>query len=177
MFETFKNIFRKKCLKKSASGIETGMRPIKAINSAAVLINAGCGEFPKTEKLVLDYFKAHNIELEIIYLDTSKGGKAKVSAATEESRITKNDLNWFGRLSKEKSEKLLSRKKDLFICLTGRCDFTVKFLSAAFPATFKIGGETSAYDEYDIVVHASSDTDKGISELFSTVTTILESIR
>ena len=64
MFETFKNIFRKKCLKKSASGIETGMRPIKSIHSAAVLINAGCGEFPKAEKLVLDYFKAHNIELE-----------------------------------------------------------------------------------------------------------------
>lgn len=177
MFSAFKNIFRKSCLRKFASGIETGMRPLQSVHSAAVLINAGYGKFPTAEKLVLEYFKAHNIGVEIIYLDTSKGKKTISPVPAWGNLISRKDLNWFGRLSKEKSEKLFARKKDLFISLTGRCDFTVRFLSAAFPATFKIGGENSAYDKYDIVVHTSSDTDNGISEMFAKVSEILESIR
>ena len=89
----------------------------------------------------------------------------------------KKDLNWYGRPRKKILRPFLEARQDLYIDLTARCDFTVRFLDTAVPARFKVGCTPHCKDIFDLTVTPQDSSAFSSPGLFRGISAMLLTIR
>lgn len=173
MFEFIKNSLRARTLRRYGYKEATGLRPVTALHTAAVLLDVQNPDFETLRKTVLDWLKAHGIKPELYFFDFRKIDKEEMLLTSMKTTYIKRELNWYGRLSAERIEPIVEmRPFDLFISLVPDVEFPTKFMAACMPASFKVGICGYEGAPYDLVVSAPTP-----SRSFDVIADTLEKIR
>ncbi len=152
--------FRNRRLNKDASRMRTKFLPIGEIRTVTALIDASAEGVSECTAALEEFCESHEMKLSYMYVDLRRFSK-KVQPTTDlEKTITRKDLNWFGKPSKEKMAGFTPKRVDLFICLSDSTPYCVKYISEAIKAKFKIGQMAFDYDPYNLVV-ATAPAQKG----------------
>lgn len=179
MIPLFTDIFRKKGLKKFASGIQTGMIPLSGIHSVTVLLDSQDADVDRCTSSVRGFFRKAGITPDIHYMDLRSIRRQKKEGALTDaaSTFTRKDLNWYGRLKNETASSFLKEKRDLYIDLTASNEYPVRFIATAFPARFKIGCTESDMSPFNIAVTPPSGGQTPTYEIFKEISALLGTIR
>lgn len=176
MFDTIKNIFRKRYLKRYASTVETGLVSLSKIKSSVVFVDAEDKEVEGCKASVLSYFKSKGIKASICFLDLSKKTKEEQQITSLSNTILRKDLNWCGKPSKDRCNQLAQPDADLFVSLIDNSDFTIEFMAAISPAKFKVGRHQVRGNIFDLVVENGPDQPSSQAEAFAEITRYIETI-
>lgn len=171
-------IFRSRALKKYACGISTGMIPLSSIHEVFILLDSRDENAGDCVSLVNEFFRSRGIRPDIFYIDTG-GRRNKEKAMLTDPLYTfqKKDLNWYGRPRKKILRPFLEARQDLYIDLTSRCDFTVRFLDTAVPARFKVGCSQQCKDIFDLTVTPQDSSAVSSPELFRGISAMLLTVK
>ncbi|MCQ2143496.1 MAG: hypothetical protein MJY56_05450 [Bacteroidales bacterium] len=173
ILEYIKNRFRARALRKYAYSEATGLRPLRSVRTAAVLLDVQNQGFEPLKQQVLDWFKSHGIKAEPYYFDFRKIEKEEMLLTSMKTTYIRRELNWYGSLSPERIEPIVeNRPFDLFISLVPDAEFPTKLLSSSLPASFKVGLCGYEGAPYDLVVSAPTP-----AQGFGVITDILEKIQ
>lgn len=169
MIEKLKSLFRKKAGKRYASTVPTGIRPLRDIHSAMVLVDVNEDSAENCIREVRDFFRKNGIKGEIVFLDLkktdSKAGQGEILPDT----ISAADLNWYDRPSEEKILIISSSEPDMYISLVPGNGFTTGFLTAVSRASFKIGRTQSAGNIFDLVISEPEGKEYSQADIFAEV--------
>ena len=139
MFDFIKNIFRGKVINKTGNDIQTGLTPVSNLHSVTVLLDINDAREEGCLDRIRKYFKTRGMSCEIWFLDLNKKHKEGEESPDPERTITKKDLNWFDKPSRERINKISGENPELFISLVNNNSFTIAFITKSLPAKFKIG--------------------------------------
>lgn len=173
MFDLVKNVFRKRYLRRWRSTVKTGLKPLGAVNSAIVFINAEDKESDACKEKVLAYFKSVGIKVDIFFFDFSKKSKEERQITSLNTTVLRKDLNWCGRPSRDKVSQMLQTKADLFISLIDNTDFPIEYMAECSTAVFKIGRRQLRGRTFDLVVEDSPTGSYSQSQAFGEITRYL----
>ncbi len=173
-----KYLLRKRRLKRHSSDVITGFLPLKEIHRAVAILDVEDPNYGRVQNDILSWGTAHNIDIDIFFLDLRKLGKNELLLTSEQATIFKKELNWYGLPNMVKVSPIMNNKYDLFISLTDKNDFLNKFLSKCCKAKFKIGRIHMDESIYDIVISSIPDSASGNStrKVFQTIKDILSKI-
>ncbi len=169
--------FRKRRLRKDASPIPTAFVPLKDIHSITLLIDGAFDNVNPCAKALARYCKAHSCKFTLMYVDERRFSRRVRPTTPYETTITRKDLNWFGRPNLKKVAPLTQRETDLFICLTSRASYNIKYITTCAKARFKIGQRAFKGDPYNFVVSAQYGQKPDALELFEKITNLLTTIQ
>lgn len=178
MFDSVKDFFRKRKLRKHISTEPTSLLPLSQIKTANVVIDVEEPGFDLLKEDILAWGRAAGIEINIYFFDFRKLGKDELLLTSINTTIIKKELNWFDMPALEKVTMLSNEKSDLFISMVANGDFPIEFVSKCAKARFKIGRfpfEGHAYDmtmEGSAVAELRSDS----REIFAAITEFLKKI-
>ena len=94
MFETIKNFFRKRRIKKVASKTPTCMLSMDKITSANFLIDAAEPEFDQLKEDILTWCRKNNIKVNIYFLDLRRLNKNELVLTSIQTTILRKELDW-----------------------------------------------------------------------------------
>ena len=177
IISAIKSFLRKRALKKFRSQEPTSMMPLSSIHSATALLDSEDTSFDECKLLLQNFFRENDIKGEIFFLDMKKLGSGERLITSITGTILRKDLNWFGRLSKEKTAQVSSCESDLFISLVNNDDFTVEFISAITPAKFKLGRKQLPGHIFDMVISDPSGRTLAEAEAFQAMKSYLDKIK
>lgn len=169
MFELIKNIFRKRALRKNASTVPTRIEPLTTIRTAVTVIDVEDTSFDKCKESILAFYRDNHIKGEIFFFDFRKIGNEERLITSIVNTVLKRDINWFGKLSREKMALLESMEPDLFISLIKGTDFPIEYMSKCCRAKFKIGRTQLAGGVFDLVVSEPKEKDCHEAEVFEEI--------
>ena len=106
MFDFIKNIFRGKVINKTGNDIQTGLTPVSNLHSVTVLLDINDAREEGCLDRIRKYFKTRGMSCEIWFLDLNKKHKEGEESPDPERTITKKDLNWFDKPSRERTSKI-----------------------------------------------------------------------
>lgn len=152
MFEFIKAIFRKRYLKRNSKSITTGLTSMEQVHTISIVIDASDNNIEKCISHINDYFNEKGIIAKIHYFNFSK---KSASDHTIENTITSNDVNWYGRPSKEILKKISEEKADIFISLIDNDKFPITCIAKSSTARFKIGRRQLYGKTLDLVIEDS----------------------
>jgi hypothetical protein len=139
MFESIKNFFRRRAVRKYSKAVPTGILPLSDISSANIVIDVEEAEWDVLKDDILAWGRASGVKVAIYFFDFRKLGKNELLLTSIQTTVARKDLNWFGMPSYEKVSGLINEPCDLFISLVDTSDFAVDFVSRCSAAKFKIG--------------------------------------
>lgn len=152
-----KEYLRKRQLNRHSYKGKTGLRPIEGLRSATVLLDVS--QTPHLLEFrdgLHDWFFRKGIRPRFFYLDFRKPTKNMLLYSTPTETFFLKDLSWFTQtpdLAKAHSDFL--SPCDLFVSFVSTESYPLRFLSAAIPASFKIGAVSDASYPYDLIIPAS----------------------
>lgn len=172
-----KEHFRKKMLERSRSDVPTGLLPLEQIQTAVAIVNMEEPAANLCKEELLSFFKKHDIQGEIFYLDFRKEAKDELQITSPQTTFRKKDLNWAGRPCPEKANYMRSHHPDLFISLVGKNNFPLQFLATCSQARFKIGRMQLPDQTFDLIVTHSPQQEILPAQAFVKMTEILKKIK
>mgnify|MGYP003309360744 CR=1 FL=1 len=152
MFDTIKNIFRKRKINKFKSDVPTSLLPLSQISTVNVVLDVEEPGFDTLRAKILDWGRSAGIKLNIYFLDFRRLDKEELLITSIQTTIIKKELDWVGTPDISKVMGLLGEKSDLFISMVDNGSFPIEFLSRCCKARFKIGRCGFEGHAYDMVV-------------------------
>ncbi len=150
-------IFRKRRLKKDASGVQTGFLPLSEIRSAVVVVDGAAAMVGKCAEQVEKFCETNKIALRFMYIDLRKYN-SKIQPPTDLVKtLVRRDLNWYGRPNPLRTAQILSSPVDLYICLYAGDEYCVRYISSSVQARFKVGLRGYGGDPFNMVVSPPED--------------------
>lgn len=176
MFNSFKNFFRKRCLRKFSSNATTGIIPLSNIKSMAVFLDVEDQTYDECKNEILAFARDHNIHCEIFYFDFRRieGGERLITSIT--NTVLKKDLNWYGRPCREKVDLMLSYESDLFISLIEGAPFPIRYMASCSNAKFKVGRKQIPGNVFDLVIKDPNGQEVSQADIFLEIRKIIEKI-
>ena len=165
MFDFFKNIFRKRSLRKHASTVPTEILPLSEIKSYVAIIDVEDTSYDQCKTAIMNYFRNMDIRGAVFFQDFRKIGSEDRLITSIQTTITKKDLDWLGRPNKYKLGVLADQDPDVFISLIKDPDFAIEYMTKTSKARFKIGRKQMDGNLFDLVI--SDPVGKNISQLES----------
>ena len=159
MFETIKNIFRKRKLTKFKSTVPTGLIPLKEISTVNVVLDVEEPGFDVLRAKINDWGREAGVKLNIYFLDLRRIDKEELLITSIQTTIIKKELDWVGTPDISKVMGLLGEKSDLFISMIDNNDFPIEFISKCARARFKIGRRMFLERVFDMVISGSQTAD------------------
>lgn len=159
MFDTIKNIFRKRKLNKFMSNVPTSLLPLSQINTVNVVLDVQEPGFDTLRAKILDWGRTAGLKLNIYFLDLRKLDKEELLITSIQTTIIKKELDWVGTPDISKVMGLLGEKSDLFISMIDNNDFPIEFISKCARARFKIGRCRFTERVFDMVISGSQTAD------------------
>lgn len=149
-----KEFFQRRCLRKGASPVPTGLLPLRKVRAAAVLVDVEDPTFNQCKETALSFFRDHGIKADIFYMDFRRLSKEERLITSITTTVLRKDLNWYGRPSNEKMSLMLSGNPDLFISLVSAPSYAQEYMAGCSRARFKVG----RYDApaFDLVFRSDS---------------------
>lgn len=177
MFDFIKNIFRGKVINKTGNDIQTGLTPVSNLRSVTVLLDINDAREEGCLDRIRKYFKTRGMSCEIWFLDLNKKHKEGEESPDPERTITKKDLNWFDKPSRERINKISGENPELFISLVNKNSFTIAFITKSLPAKFKIGRMQLKTRIFDLVIEDSPSGEFTASQAFDEIVKYLTIIK
>jgi hypothetical protein len=159
MFDTIKNIFRKRKINKFQSNVPTQMLPLSQISTVNVVLDVEEPGFDILRAKILDWGRSAGVKLSIYFLDLRKLDKEELLITSIQTTIIKKELDWVGTPDISKVMGLLGEKSDLFISMIDNNDFPIEFISKCARARFKIGRRRFPERVFDMVISGSQTAD------------------
>lgn len=172
-----KNILKKRSLRRHASDVPTEILPLGRIRSTVAVIDVQDSSFDACKQSILCFFKEYDLKGSIFFLDFRKISNEERLITSIQTTITRKDVNWYGRPSRDKLNVLEEAAPDLFISLLGEPDFTLEFLARTSRAKFKIGRLQTADKTFDMVISDPSGKTLSEAESFLAMRGFLERIQ
>ena len=178
MFESVKNFFRKRKVRKLTRAVPTGLRPLSDISTINVIIDVEEVGYDILKEEILAWGKSVGKKLNIYYFDFRKLGKNELLLTSIQTTVSKNDLNWFGMPEYSKVSALIEESSDLLISLVDNGDFPIDFVSRCSAARFKIGRRAYPGHCFDMVCSGkqAEGLPSGGHEVFQAITEFLNKI-
>ena len=168
-----KEYLRARQLNRHSYKEKTAFRAIEGMKSATILLDVSqTPHLLEFRDKLHDWFFRKGIRARFFYLDFRKPSKNILQLSTPAETFYLKDLSWFTQtpdLAKCNADFLHSC--DLFVSFVGTEGYPLRFLSAAVPASFKIGAVSDPNYPYDLIIPAS-DPD----EMFAFLKDILSKI-
>ena len=180
MFESVKNFFRRRKIRKLGRPVPTGLLPLSDIRTVNVIIDVEEVGYDVLKEEILAWGKSLGKDLGIYYFDFRKLGKNELMLTSIQTTVAKNDLNWFGMPAYDKVATLIEQQSDLLISLVDNGDFPVDFVTKCAAARFKIGRKAYPGHCYDMVISVKSQSDglhSGGQEVFDAIVEFLGKIK
>lgn len=171
MFESIKNYFRRRALKKFSATEPTSLLPMEAVRTAAVILDVEDPEFNECKDDILAFFKPYGVKVDVFFFDFRKLEKNELLLTSIQNTLLRSDLNWYG-MPKTGTVIMGDRSYDLFISMCGKDEFTNRFTSAMIKAKFKVGILEFPDNIFDMVVSG-----EGIRQIFQTIQEYLTKIK
>ncbi|MDE6871292.1 MAG: hypothetical protein K2J62_04095 [Bacteroidales bacterium] len=170
-----KGYFRKRSLEKDSSHQPTGFIPAGMIKYMAVLLDAEEPGFEKCREAIIGYCREKGMDLNLMYVDYRRASRKAGPETDPDMTFLRSDLKWTGRPSASKASLVKDHPCDLFICLSGKTDFSIEYISCSAEARFKIGRTSFRRDPFNIVIEGDSQK-TGQEEIFKAITDLLSKI-
>ncbi|MGN0201774.1 MAG: DUF6913 domain-containing protein [Candidatus Cryptobacteroides sp.] len=177
MFEFAKDIFRRSCLRKNESTVETGFLPLDKIKSYVAVIDVEDSSFDACKTMIMNFFRSHNISGSVFFQDYRKIGNEDRLITSIQTTITKKDLDWLGRPNKYKMNVLKEQNPDVFISLIKDPGFAVEYMARTSKARFKIGRKQLPGDVFDLVIKDPAGKNLTQLQSFQTIKDYLNRIQ
>ena len=159
MFDTIKNIIRKRRLNKFKSDVPTSLLPLNQINTVNVVLDVEEPGFDTLRAKILAWGRSAGIKLNIYFLDFRRLDKEELLITSIQTTIIKKELDWVGTPDISKVMGLLGEKSDLFISMIDNNNFPIEFISKCARAKFKIGRRLFPDRVFDMVISGSPTAD------------------
>ena len=178
MFESVKNFFRRRKIRRLSRAVPTGLLPLSDIRTVSVIIDVEETGYDVLKEEILAWGHSCGKELDIYYFDFRKLSKNELLLTSIQTTVTRNDLNWFGMPDYAKISSLVERPGDLLISLVDNGDFPVDFVTKCSAARFKIGRKAYPGHCFDIVCSGkqAEGLPSGGLEVFQAITEFLNKI-
>lgn len=178
MFESIKNFFRRRAVRRYSRAIPTGILPLSEISSANIVIDVEETEWDTLKEDILAWGRASGIKTAIYFFDFRKLGKDELLLTSINTTIIKKELNWFGMPAADKVGELFRNESDLFISMVANGDFPIEFVSKCARARFKIGRIPFEGHAYDMIMTGSAikELRSDSREIFAAITEFLKKI-
>lgn len=177
MFDFIKDIFRRRFLKRAASGNGTRLLPLSAIRSVTVILDTDDPSYTECKEAVLSFFRQNNIKVSIWFLDFAKKSSDERQTTSLSNTITAKDLNWWGRPSVDKIAAFSEEKPDMLISLAITPTFTSECLAACSKAGFKIGRHRTKGRIFDLMIEDSPSKSYNSLEAFNAIKDYINTIQ
>lgn len=159
MFDSIKDIFRKRKIAKYISTIPTGMLPLREIRSANIIIDVEEPGFDELKETIMAWSRQSGIKTDIYFFDFRKLGKEELLLTSIRTTILKRELDWIGTPDLTKVAGIVSEENDLFISLVDNSKFPIDFLSKCSKARFKIGRHEYPGHAFDLIISGNQTAD------------------
>lgn len=159
MFDSIKNIIRKRKINKFKSDVPTSLLPLNQINTVNVVLDVEEPGFDTLRSKILAWGRSAGIKLNIYFLDFRRLDKEELLITSIQTTIIKKELDWVGTPDISKVMGLLGEKSDLFISMIDNNDFPIEFISKCARARFKIGRRRFPDRVFDMVISGSPTAD------------------
>jgi hypothetical protein len=178
MIDTIFRFFRERKIKKFLSDIPTGMRSLRNISSANVIIDVEEPGFELLKEDILAWGRQKGLKVNIYFFDFRKIGKEELLLTSITTTILKKELDWIGTPEFSKVGALMYEPSDLLISLIDNSDFPIEFLSKCSKARFKIGRCGFEGDAYDMVLtgNPTEDLRSDARRIFAAMTEFIDKI-
>lgn len=153
-----KEYLRARQLKRHSYKGKTSLRPIEGLRSATVLLDVSqTPHMLEFRDNLHDWFFRKGIRATFYYLDFRKPSKDRLALSTPAETFGLKDLSWFTQTPDlKKCNSGFLYPCDLFVSFVGTESYPLRFLSAAIPASFKIGAVNDTSYPYDLIIPASN---------------------
>ena len=168
---------RRRCLKKAASHVETGLLPLSQLHSAVAFIQVEEPSFDDCKSALQAFFREKGIKSDIFFFDFRKIGKEERLTTSIATTVLRKDLNAYGRPSRVKTERMLAGEPDLFLSLLPGTGFPLQFMAVRSHARFKVGREQLPGNVFDLVLTDPAHRSLSQLEAFRSIVKLLETIR
>lgn len=152
MLEPLKNFLRKRSLKKFTDTEPTGILPVSRIRSAVAVIDVEDSSCDDCKLALQAFFRENGIKGEIIFFDFRKIENGERLITSVANTVLRKDLDWCGRLSREKTHLLHANETDLFLSLIPGTPFPLEYLTKCVRARFRAGRAQLPGNPFDLVV-------------------------
>ena len=176
MLDAFKDIFRRRYLRKYSSTVPTGIIPVSQVRTAVAFIDVEDTSFDKCKIDIQAFYRENHIKGEIFFFDFRKIDSQERLITSITNTILKKDLDIFGKPSKEKVDLMLGSNPDMFISLVRSTDFPIEFMAKCSTARFKVGRIQLPGDPFDLVISEPEGRILSEAEIFSEVKIYLAKI-
>lgn len=173
MIGPLKAIARRYDLKKRASNVPAGLIGMKDIRSAVIFVAADDVEMSRMVADIRGLFGKKGIRLDIYAFDPDRKqhfGEANMEAVF----IHRNNVNWYGRIRRNKRTPVIEEHSDLFISLLADPLYPVEREALCNSARIKMGRHSP--EIYNIVVEDAQDTSSTQREAFGKMWELLQKI-
>lgn len=151
MFESIKEFFRKRKIRKFSKATPTGFLPMQDIETATVVIDVEEPEWDTLKEEILTWGRNCGIKVEIYFFDFRKLGTNELLLTSIQTTVARKDLDWIGTPSYEKVAGAIEEPSDLFISLIDNGEPPIDFLSQCNAARFKIGRKAYKGHCFDMI--------------------------
>ena len=178
MFESIKNFFRRRKIRKYNRAVPTGLRPLSEISTINVIIDVEEVGYDALKEEILSWGKSIGKKVAIYYFDFRKLGKNELLLTSIQTTVARKDLNWFGMPAYDQVASLIEEPGDLLISLIDNGDFPVDFVTRCSASRFKIGRRAYPGHCFDLICSGKQTEGlrSGGSEVFSAIVDFLGKI-
>lgn len=141
---------RNSSLKKHRSKVPTGMTPLDEIKKATVFVDSVQNNFTELITEINDFFENRQIEVRVFVL-ALKSTNALAEGQFKADFLHRKNINWYGRIKRNKRTPQIPADDDLFISLSQDDCYPIEYAARTSNARFKIGRTKYSDNLYDIV--------------------------
>ena len=152
MFESVKNFFRRRKIRKLSRAVQTGLITLSEISTVNVVIDVEEADWDVLKEDILAWGRNHGFKVGIYFFDFRKLGKNELLLTSIQTTVARRDLNWIGMPAYETVAGMIETPCDLFISLIDNGDFPIDFVSKCSCARFKIGRRAYSGHVFDMVI-------------------------
>ena len=178
MFESIKNFFRRRAIRKHGKAVPTGLLPLSEISSVKVVMNVEEVGWDSLKEDILAWGRQKGMKVGIYFFDFRKLGKNELMLTSIQTTVSRKELNWIGMPPRDKVAGVIEEPSDLFISLIDNGDYPIDFVSKCAAARFKIGRRAYPGHCFDMIC-SGKRTDglpSGGREVFAGIVDFLEKI-
>lgn len=178
MFESVKDFFRKRKIRKLSRAIPTALLPISDISTVNVVIDVEEAGWDVLKEDILAWGRSNGLKVGIYFFDFRKLGKNELLLTSIQTTVARKSLNWIGMPAYETVAGVIEEPCDLFISLIDNGDFPIDFVSKCSCARFKIGRRAYSGHVFDMVISGrqTEGLKSGGREVFAAIVDFLGKI-
>ena len=155
--DKLKEYLRKRLLRRCSWKGQTGLRPLKGMKTATVLLDVSREGSATFRTRIKNWFLSRGIRASIFYIDFRPRSKGAEPLSPAGDTLTLQQLGCYTKkpLLGGFNQAFFS-PCDIFVSFVKQDTFALKYMSAAVPASFKIGATGTEGYPYDLVVSAGT---------------------